>query len=84
MPPPAAHLGRRALDAVELMNAGGNYMREHIPSSAHIHYAVTDTGGYSPNVVQAWATVRYLIRARELPVLQQLVKRVDNIAQSRR
>ncbi len=74
------HLGRSALDAVELMNVGVNYMREHMPSSARIHYAVTDTGGHSPNVVQANATVRYLIRARELPGLQQLVKRVDNIA----
>ncbi|MEN3258166.1 M20 family metallopeptidase [Sodalis endosymbiont of Spalangia cameroni] len=74
------HLGRSALDAVELMNVGVNYMREHMPSSARIHYAVTDTGGHSPNVVQARATVRYLIRARELPALQQLVKRVDNIA----
>ncbi|WP_254304311.1 M20 family metallopeptidase [Candidatus Sodalis sp. SoCistrobi] len=74
------HLGRSALDAVELMNVGVNYLREHMPSSARIHYAVTDTGGHSPNVVQARATVRYLIRARELPALQQLVKRVDNIA----
>lgn len=74
------HLGRSALDAVELMNVGVDYMREHMPSSARIHYAVTDTGGHSPNVVQARATVRYLIRARELPALQQLAKRVDNIA----
>jgi aminobenzoyl-glutamate utilization protein B len=47
------HLGRSALDAVELMNVGVNYMREHMPSTARIHYAVTDTGGHAPNVVQA-------------------------------
>ena len=74
------HLGRSALDAVELMNVGVNYMREHMPSSARIHYAVTDTGGSAPNVVQANATVRYLIRARDLPELQGLVKRVKKIA----
>ncbi len=39
------HLGRSALDAVELMNVGVNYMREHMPSSARIHYAITDAGG---------------------------------------
>jgi aminobenzoyl-glutamate utilization protein B len=74
------HLGRSALDAVELMNVGVNYMREHMPNSARIHYAVTDTGGSAPNVVQANATVRYLIRARDLPELQGLVKRVKKIA----
>ncbi|RLM25132.1 amidohydrolase [Brenneria alni] len=75
------HLGRSALDAVELMNVGVNYMREHMPSSARVHYAITDSGGHAPNVVQANATVRYLIRARQLPELHQLVKRVKKIAE---
>jgi aminobenzoyl-glutamate utilization protein B len=74
------HLGRSALDAVELMNVGVNYMREHMPSSARIHYAVTDTGGSAPNVVQARATVRYLVRARDLPELNSLVARVKKVA----
>ena len=74
------HLGRSALDAVELMNVGVNYMREHMPSSARIHYAVTDSGGTAPNVVQARATVRYLIRARDLPALNELIVRVRKIA----
>ncbi len=77
----APHLGRSALDAVELMNVGVNYMREHMPSTARIHYAVTDAGGVAPNVVQARATVRYLIRARDLPGLQALLPRVAKIAQ---
>lgn len=77
----APHLGRSALDAVELMNVGVNYMREHMPSSARIHYAVTDTGGVAPNVVQAKATVRYLIRALSLPEMQALLARVRKIAQ---
>ena len=38
----APHLGRSALDAVELMNVGVNYMREHMPSDARIHYAMLD------------------------------------------
>lgn len=75
------HLGRSALDAVELMNVGVNYMREHMPSTARIHYAVTDTGGTSPNVVQANATVRYLVRALDLTELLRLRARVDKIAQ---
>jgi len=75
------HLGRSALDAVELMNVGVNYMREHMPSSARIHYAVTDTGGSAPNVVQAKATVRYLVRARNLPELLSLVARVKKVAE---
>jgi len=74
-------LGRSALDAVELMNVGANYMREHTPSSARIHYAVMDTGGFAPNVVQAKAVVRYLIRARSLPEMQALLERVKKIAE---
>src|SRR6202040_4390217 len=60
----APHLGRSALDAVELMNVGVNYMREHMPSTARIHYALIDSGGIAPNVVQSKAVVRYLIRAQ--------------------
>jgi len=74
------HLGRSALDAVELMNVGVNYMREHMPSDARIHYAILDAGGVAPNVVQAHAKVRYLIRARNLPELTRLVGRVRKIA----
>ena len=76
----APHLGRSALDAVELMNVGVNYMREHMPSDARIHYALLDAGGIAPNVVQARAKVRYLIRARELPELTRLIERVRKIA----
>jgi aminobenzoyl-glutamate utilization protein B len=77
----APHLGRSALDAVELMNVGVNYMREHMPSDARIHYALLDAGGIAPNVVQATAKVRYLIRARELPELGRLIERVKKVAQ---
>jgi aminobenzoyl-glutamate utilization protein B len=77
----APHLGRSALDAVELMNVGVNYMREHMPSDARIHYALVDAGGIAPNVVQATATVRYAIRARDLPGMRALVERVTKVAQ---
>ena len=42
------------------MNVGVNYMREHMPSDARIHYAMLDAGGVAPNVVQAYAKVRYV------------------------
>ncbi len=77
----APHLGRSALDAVELMNVGVNYMREHMPDGARIHYAMLDGGGRAPNVVQARAKVRYLIRAADLTQLNPLIARVRKIAE---
>ncbi|PJI38730.1 M20 family metallopeptidase [Ferrovibrio sp.] len=77
----APHLGRSALDAVELMNVGVNYMREHMPSNTRVHYAVTDTGGISPNVVQAKAEVLYLVRAPTVAAASQLFERVKKIAE---
>ena len=77
----APHLGRSALDAVELMSVGVNYMREHMPSDARVHYALIDAGGIAPNVVQAKATVRHLIRARNLAEMWALAERVRKIAQ---
>ncbi|WP_117194697.1 M20 family metallopeptidase [Rhizobium terrae] len=73
-------LGRSALDAVELMSVGVNYMREHMPSESRIHYAVLDTGGISPNVVQAHAKVRYVVRSADLPGLFALIERVKKVA----
>jgi aminobenzoyl-glutamate utilization protein B len=77
----APHLGRSALDAVELMSVGVNYMREHMPSDARIHYAVLDTGGIAPNVVQARARVRYSVRARDLRGMRELLERVRKVAE---
>jgi aminobenzoyl-glutamate utilization protein B len=74
-------LGRSALDAVELMNVGINYMREHMPSDARVHYAYLDAGGEAPNVVQAKATVRQLVRARTNRELLALVERVRKIGE---
>ncbi|HEX5105275.1 MAG TPA: amidohydrolase [Pirellulaceae bacterium] len=56
--------GRSALDAVELMNVGANYMREHLKEDARVHYVITNGGG-APNVAPAKATVWYYVRANE-------------------
>ncbi len=77
----APHLGRSALDAVELMNVGVNYMREHMPSDARIHYAYLNAGGIAPNVVQGEAKVRYAVRAHTLHEMFALIERVKKIAQ---
>ena len=74
------HLGRSALDAVELMNVGVNYLREHMPPDARVHYAVTDSGGLSPNVVQARAEVLYLVRAMSNDDASALYQRVCDVA----
>ena len=76
----APELGRSALDAVELMNVGVNYLREHMPPGARVHYAYLDAGGTAPNVVPAKAVVRQLIRTKRLRDLNALVERVRNIA----
>lgn len=75
------HLGRSALDAVELMNVGVNYLREHISKDAKVHYAITNSGGMSPNVVQAEAEVLYLIRANTIQEVDDIYKRIVKIAE---
>jgi aminobenzoyl-glutamate utilization protein B len=77
----APHLGRSALDAVELMSVGVNYMREHVPQDARMHYAYLDAGGVAPNVVQGRAKVTYLLRAREFSTVDMLCARVAKVAQ---
>ena len=77
----APHLGRSALDAVELMNVGVQFLREHVIQEARMHYAITDTGGVSPNVVQPYAEVLYLLRAPKASQVAEIVARVDRIAQ---
>ena len=73
--------GRSALDAVELMNTGVQYLREHMKSECRVHYAITDAGGISPNVVQDHATVLYMVRAISVRDCVELRKRVDKIAE---
>ncbi|THE63163.1 amidohydrolase [Salinadaptatus halalkaliphilus] len=54
--------GRSALDAVQLMNNGVEFMREHITDTSRVHYAITN-GGDAPNVVPSEASVWYYVRA---------------------
>ena len=74
------HSGRSALDAVELMNIGVQFLREHMTDDCRIHYAITDAGGVSPNVVQAKASVLYMVRANKVVDSVKLQARVDDIA----
>ncbi len=76
----APHLGRSALDAVELMDVGVNYMREHMIDEARIHYAIINSGGTAPNVVQAEAQVLYAIRAPKVTQVKELYERVCDCA----
>ncbi len=73
--------GRSALDAVELMNIGVQFLREHMSDRARVHYAITDAGGVSPNVVQAKAQVLYMVRSNHVSEAVELQKRVDKIAE---
>lgn len=74
-------LGRSALDALELMNVGANFLREHVIQSARLHYAILDAGGYSPNVVQNHAEVLYLVRAPKVSQAKEIYDRVVKVAQ---
>ena len=74
--------GRSALDAVQLMNIGVEFLREHMQDSARIHYAITDAGGNSPNVVQPTAQVLYMVRAHKVREAMKLQARVDKIAEA--
>lgn len=74
------HLGRSALDAVELMNVGANFLREHVTEKVRIHYVITD-GGKVPNIVPETAEVWYFVRAHEREELESVVRRLEKIAE---
>ena len=67
------------MDAVELMNVGVNYLREHVIQDARFHY-VTEEGGGQPNVVPGYARSWYLIRAPERDQLERIYDRIIKIA----
>jgi aminobenzoyl-glutamate utilization protein B len=71
--------GRSALDAVELMNIGWNYRREHLPLEHRSHYVVTN-GGDQPNVVPRTASVWYYFRQTTYPKIKELWGIGDNVA----
>ncbi len=73
--------GRSALDAVELMNIGVQFLREHMPKTCCLHYSILDAGGVSPNVVQPTATVLYMVRGENVRSAKALLARVNKIAE---
>lgn len=73
-------MGRSALDALELMNIGVNFLREHMIDGARIHYAITHTGGNAPNIVQSHAEALYIIRAPKSNQVYDLFERVNKVA----
>jgi aminobenzoyl-glutamate utilization protein B len=70
--------GRSALDAVELTNVAANYLREHLPEDARIHYVVTEGGG-QPNVVPPDAEVWYYLRADSHRIVERMFERLRRI-----
>jgi len=67
--------GRSALDAVELLDIGVNFLREHMPPTARIHYVIP-AGGMAPNVVPDSAEVWYYVREKDRSSVENLYERV--------
>lgn len=76
----APELGRSALDAVEIMDIGVNYMREHMIDEARVHGAITNSGGIAPNVIPSEAQILYAIRAPKVTQVKKLYERMCDIA----
>ena len=72
--------GKSALDAVELMNVGWNYKREHLAITQRSHYVITN-GGDQPNVVPSKAQVWYYFRERTYPKIKELFEFGKKIAE---
>lgn len=73
--------GRSALDGVEAMNFGMNYLREHLPLEMRFHY-VTSFGGNQPNVVPPEARVWYYFRHQTYEELMALVEKARVVAKA--
>ncbi len=71
--------GRSALDAVELMDIGWNFRREHIRLTQRSHYVITN-GGDQPNVVPQNASVWYYLRELDYPHIKELWAIADSVA----
>ena len=72
--------GRSALDAVELMNIGWNFRREHLRIQQRTHYVITD-GGDQPNVVPPTASVWYFFRESDYDNIMRMWRIGDAIAE---
>jgi len=71
--------GRSALDAVELMNVGWNYRREHLALSQRSHSVITN-GGDQPNVVPPTASIWYYFRQITFQGIKDLWATGDRVA----
>jgi aminobenzoyl-glutamate utilization protein B len=72
--------GRSALDAVELMNVGWNFRREHLSPDQRSHYVIVN-GGDQPNVVPPNATVWYFVREIEASDIRANAATLQRIAE---
>ena len=72
--------GRSALDAVELMNAGWNFRREHLRLQQRSHYIISN-GGNQPNVVPSEAAVWYYLRELDYDRIKEMHEIGQRIAQ---
>ncbi len=63
--------GKSALDAVELMDIGWNFRREHLRTQQRSHYVIT-SGGDQPNVVPRTASVWYYFRETDYPRIKEM------------
>jgi aminobenzoyl-glutamate utilization protein B len=73
--------GKSALDAVELMDVGWNFRREHLRLATRIHYVITN-GGDQPNVVPPNAAVWYYYREMDYDHIMNLWSIGDKMAQA--
>src|SRR5689334_7308704 len=73
--------GRSALDAVELMDIGWNFRREHLRLSQRSHYVIPN-GGDQPNVVPRTASVWYYFRETDYPHIKDLWETGDTMAKA--
>ena len=73
--------GRSALDAVELMDVGWNFRREHLRLAQRSHYVITN-GGDQPNVVPPNAAVWYYFREADYDHIMDMWRIGDNMAKA--
>jgi aminobenzoyl-glutamate utilization protein B len=76
---PQAQLGRSALDAVEIMDVGANYLREHLPRSVMLHYSVLGNH-IPPNTVPDICSVWYMMRSPKRAELDAAFARLQDCA----
>ena len=72
--------GRSALDAVELMDVGWNFRREHLPLRQRSHSVIVD-GGDLPNVVPQTASTWYYLRENDYAGIKNMWAVADSVAQ---